>query len=373
MMTILHIAPNLRPGGTAAMAAELACELQQRGDCTNIVVSPACELVSRLRTAGVEHRLCRKVTPLNFISEFRKLRELINRAQPHIIQVYSPEAALLTSVACRRLLTKHRPMLVAAITAYPRPGIARYFWLKCDAYVTASQHLRQVLSNGLLKLRRKDLRRIPYGVNDKQCYPAFRISAERFNQWKNAHPESNSRLTLCLPGAISPLHGLEDLIPILTSLLHWGIPVHAYIAGDSRKADSSYTEELKRKFAAANLSEHISWIGARPDLRDVMCACDITLTLTREPATYNRPVLEALALGRPVVGYDHGVVGELLEAFLPEGRVAPGDAAAVADTISQWHTYRPATITELPLPYRLSSTAESLFSLYQQLSSPCKS
>lgn len=373
MITVLHIAPNLGPGGTAAMAAELACELQQRGDTTNIVVSPACELVSRLRTAGVEHRLCRKVTLFNFFSEMSKLRETINRFQPDIIQVYSPQAALLASVACRRLISANKPTIAALISGYPRPGISRYFWLRCHAFFTVSQHLRQVLSNRLLKLRRKDLRLIPYGVNDKQCYPSFRISTERFNQWKNAHPESESRLTLCLPGAISPLHGTEDLVPILTSLLHWGIPVHAYIAGDSRKADATYTEDLKRKFAAANLSEHISWIGARPDLRDVMCACDITLTLTREPATYNRPVLEALALGRPVVGYDHGVVGELLEAFLPEGRVAPGDAAAVADTISQWHTYRPATITELPLPYRLSSTAESLFSLYQQLSSPCKS
>jgi glycosyltransferase involved in cell wall biosynthesis len=41
--------------------------------------------------------------------------------------------------------------------------------------------------------------------------------------------------------------------------------------------------------------------------------------------------LEALALGRPVVGYDHGGVAEQLRAVFPAGCVATGDEAALLD------------------------------------------
>jgi glycosyltransferase involved in cell wall biosynthesis len=44
-------------------------------------------------------------------------------------------------------------------------------------------------------------------------------------------------------------------------------------------------------------------------------------------------VVEALALGTPVVGYDHGGVGELLDALYPAGRVPAGDEAALASIV----------------------------------------
>lgn len=366
MMTILHLSPGMQPGGTAQMAADLACALQQRGDSRNIVVSPANELVSRMCAVGVEHQLCRRTGVLNSPAELHRLRQLVLRLRPDIIQVYSPAAALLANLACRRIKGPV-PVCIGVLTAFPRRGITRHFWKGCRRFITISKHLRQVLVEGLLRKRRKDLLLIPYGVNENQCFPSFALTSAKFEQWRTAQPESATGLTLCIPASITPLHGLEDLVPILTTLLHQGIPVHAYIVGDSRKADPVYAEQLKERFATANLTDHISWLGARPDLREVLCACDITLTLTRQPATYNRPVLEALSLGRPVVGYDHGVVGELMETFLPQGRVAPGDAAGVADTIIQWHTYRPDTITALPYPYRISDTAESCAKLYQSL------
>lgn len=366
MMTILHVAPQLRAGGTMQMAADLACALQQRGDCHNIVVSPANELVSKLIATGAEHRLCRRFNLLNTVAELHRLRGLIRSIKPAIIQVYGADAAAAATLACRGL-KEHRPIVIGVLTAYPRHGSSYIFRKCCDAFITISKHLRQTAINGVFKQHRKELMLIPYGVNERQCFPAFSLTADKLEQWRAAHPVAANHLTLCLPGAISPLHGLEDLAPILSTLLHQGIPTHAFIAGDTRKADPLYTEQLKAKFAAANLTEHISWIGARPDLREVLCACDITLSLTRKPATYDRPVLEALSLGRPVVGYDHGVVGELLETFLPEGRVAPGDYAAVADTLIQWHTYRPTPISEIPYPYRISDTAESCYKLYESL------
>lgn len=366
-MRILHFSPTLAPGGPAQMAADLACALQNTGECDNTVLSPANALVSKLRASGAEHLLCHKPTLFNFFSEIKRLRRYINKTKPDIIQVYSAPAAALTWWACKKLTLRKKPHCIGVITGFPQPGGISSFWKKCDSFITISKHLRTTLLNGLLSGHRKELCLIPYGVNQNLCNPQFRKTANHRAQWLSVHPEAAKRLTLCIPGAISPLHGLEDLVPIMSELLQQGIPTHAYIAGDSRKADPQYTESLKQRFAQANLSEHISWIGARPDMREVLCSCDIALSLTRKPASYDRAILEALALGCPVVGYDHGFTGELLEAFLPEGRVAPGAAAAAADTLAQWSVYRPSTIDEIPYPYRLSDTADSCLKVYKIL------
>lgn len=367
MLNILHVAPNLKPGGTLRMAADLSCELEERSGIHNIVLSPANELVSHIRTHGVEHRLCHKITPWNFLLEGKRLRDLISKLRPQLIQVYTPEAALLTQWACRPFTAPNRPHIIGFIASLSSKGFKRQFWKSCDSFVTVSKHLRTLLADGLLKSKRKHLRHIPFGVNDKVCSPAYKVSGSKRAQWLHEYPSASQSLTLCIPGPISPESGLEDLPTILSTLHHWKIPAHAFIVGDTTKAEPTYLEQIKTKLNQANVSANVSWVGARADLRDVLILCDITLSLVHTPATYNQPILEALALGRPVVSYDHGINGELLEAFLPEGAVAPGNSAGIADTISQWHAYRPATITEIPQTYRLASTADALLHIYDSL------
>ena len=160
------------------MAADLACALQQRGDCHNIVVSPANELVSKLRATGAEHRLCFKPNLLNMPAEVLRLRSIISATHPQIIQTYSAESTLLATLACRKLKLAP-PICIEVVTAYPRRGISRFFHNGSNAFITISKHLRQVLTDGIFKKRRRDIMMIPYGVNEKQCHPSFRLSADK--------------------------------------------------------------------------------------------------------------------------------------------------------------------------------------------------
>jgi len=62
---------------------------------------------------------------------------------------------------------------------------------------------------------------------------------------------------------------------------------------------------------------------------------DIVMALSQQPESFGLTVLEALALGRPVVGYDCGGVGELLSALFPAGKVPPVAFAELLATTSQ--------------------------------------
>ena len=89
----------------------------------------------------------------------------------------------------------------------------------------------------------------------------------------------------------------------------------------------------------------------------------MVISLTRQPACHDRAILEALSLGKPVAGYDHGIVGELLDIYLPEGRVEPGDTAGIADRLEQWNAYRPVLEGALLRPYRLADTIRGIAEL----------
>lgn len=364
-MKILHFSPKLRPGSPMALAVDLACALQNDG-YENVVVSPQSELISRLNIVGVRHLSCRRSGILNLWKNIRRLKSLIRSNKPDFVQVYSAEAAWIVGMACKGLDKTSKPTIVGAITGYPRKGLAIKGWRHCDIFTAISKHLRNHVTAEDFPLKCNPWV-IPYGVDDKQCYPAYAPSPTWLEQWQRNHPEAKDKFTICVPGAISPLHGLEELVPILTGLLRSDITPHVYIAGDTRKANSAYLENLKKTFKEAQLSGYITWLGLRSDLRDVLCVCDVSLSLTKEPATWDRAILEALSLGRPVVGYDHGVIGELLETFLPEGCVAPGDSAAVIDTLTQWNTYSPSPGQEVPFPYRITDTAETYKNLYKEM------
>jgi hypothetical protein len=73
-------------------------------------------------------------------------------------------------------------------------------------------------------------------------------------------------------------------------------------------------------------------------------------------------VLEALALCRPVLGYGHGGVGELLAELYPEGRVAVGDLTRLTERAAELLRIAPpiAPLTR----YRLEDMQAATLALY---------
>ena len=85
---------------------------------------------------------------------------------------------------------------------------------------------------------------------------------------------------------------------------------------------------------ANGLQQRITFLGQRNDLREILSLADIAYSLTLEPEAFGRTTIEALSLGTPVIGYDHGGTGEILQRVFPQGLVAPRDVAAAVRTTS---------------------------------------
>lgn len=365
-MNVLHISPRLRPVGVNQLAADLACGLQQMG-FRNTVISPPNELVGRLTAASVHHHSSRNIALLTYLNEMRRVRSLVHSTRTDIILAYTTPAANLAWRACRNMQDELRPRIIGIHTTYPKhPGWAASL-NRCDALIAISRHLRNELTKRAHLETEQNIWIVPYGVQEELCHPGYKPSDAWIEKWCRTHKEAENTLSVCVPGAITPLHGLEDLVPVLNRLAKVKVPVHVYITGDTARAEQNYLQKLQKLYKSAGVEQQITWLGHRPDLRDVICICDVVLSLAKKPAAHDKAILEALSLGRPVAAYDHGAVGEIMDSFLPEGRVAPNDVAGIADRLEQWFAYRPYMKETLPYPYRLPDTIRSVAELCTSL------
>jgi glycosyltransferase involved in cell wall biosynthesis len=144
---------------------------------------------------------------------------------------------------------------------------------------------------------------------------------------------------------------------VIAGLREIGIPVHGLIVGGTHPRKRHYEAELRTLIREKGLSESITLLGHRSDLREIMAISAVVLSLSREPEAFGRVSLEALSIGRPVIGYDHGGVGEQLAAVFPEGLVQLDDLKHIIERIRTWQRMPPQVPTQQPFTLERMLTA----------------
>src|SRR5207245_502656 len=91
-------------------------------------------------------------------------------------------------------------------------------------------------------------------------------------------------------------------------------------------------EALLRAARARELDRRIHVTGFRTDVARLLAAADVLVFPSIEPEGFGRPIIEAMALARPVVATDVGPSGELLGS--EAGRVVPPDAEHLAQAVA---------------------------------------
>ncbi len=86
---------------------------------------------------------------------------------------------------------------------------------------------------------------------------------------------------------------------------------------------------MQQQIQEIGLSQYFVFTGYRKDIPDLLAASDVVAFLPQAPEGFGRPLIEAMAAGRPVIATDIGPTREILG----DGTgilVPPGDASAVA-------------------------------------------
>ncbi len=134
-------------------------------------------------------------------------------------------------------------------------------------------------------------------------------------------------------GRIEPRKGIDVMIRAAARVLKTRAEVAFVVVGSVPKgAPADYRAEYERLAAELGIAEKVIFAGFRDDVRPATKDFDIScLPAFREP--FGRVVIEAMALGKPVVACDAGGVPEIVTHGVDGLLVPPHDERALADAV----------------------------------------
>ncbi|MGD9972544.1 MAG: glycosyltransferase [Desulfatirhabdiaceae bacterium] len=341
--TLLHIIDALNIGGAQELVALLADKtpksVYQSIVCT---IQPDRTMQARIESTGaILYCLDRKRPsircPGRFISyvyhTVRDIFSICRKHRVHVVHCHLSDAEFIGIFAGwlygadRILTTVHYPALLPErkpgdIRNHLRIGITRILYRLTDAVVAVSTDTADQLKT-VFRLSPDKIHVIINGIDVKAIH--------------ETHPKNRTYLSvLASPeqkivtsiGRLMPPKGHRYLIGAMPFLIETFPDLKLLVAGDGDLRHS--LEELAQQL---NVSNHISFLGSRNDVADILAISDVFVLPSVSEGT-SLALLEAMSASKPIVATD--IPGN--RAVLKNGRnsllVKPGDAKKLAEAIT---------------------------------------
>lgn len=334
-MKVLQVLPALDSGGVERGTLELAKALITAGH-SSTVLSAGGRLVSRLRMQGSEHKewALGNKSPLS-LRHVRPLRRWLQDQDFDIVHLRSRMPAWICWLAWRGMNPDTRPRLVS--TVHGLHSVSRYSEIvTCgERVIVVSEAVKNYVLEHYPRCPSSKLRLIYRGINPREFPRGHKPAEDWLSEWYRAFPHLLDQRVLTLAGRLTRLKGHRDFILLIAKLNQSKHAVHGLIVGGEDPKRQAYAQELYDLVETEGLQRRITFAGHRNDLRDIYAVSDIVLSLSTQPESFGRTVLEPLAEERPVVAYAHGGVEEILQELYPRGAVPVGDVDAAAARIAE--------------------------------------
>ena len=364
-LTVLQMLPALESGGVERGTLEIAHTLVQHGHRA-LVMSAGGRQVAPLLASGAEH-FAWPVGAKSFgtLLLVGRLKKFLLEQKVDIVHARSRVPAWIAYLAWRGMNPATRPRFVT--TVHGLYGVNRYsrIMTRGERVIAVSNTVRDYILREYPDTPPERIQVIHRGV-DGSAYPhGWKPDPAWQDGFFAQFPQAAEKLLVTLPGRITRLKGHEDFIELVAQLKRRGLPVHGLIVGGASSSKQRYLQALRDRVRSTGLDADISFTGQRDDLKNILAISNLVLSLSTQPESFGRTTLEALRLGVPTAGYDHGGVGEILRTVYPAG-LLPRDRL---DDACQ----KIAHLLQQPEPvpagdfYPLHAMLEQTVALYEQL------
>ncbi|MEW5836467.1 MAG: glycosyltransferase [Pseudomonadota bacterium] len=363
VLTVVQLIPALHSGGAERSALEVARALVAAGH-RSVVVSAGGRLVERLQAEGSEHvtlDIGRK--SLGTLARVGALRRVLKSLDADIVHARSRMPAWIGRLAIRGMARK--PHFITTVHGLNSPGRYSAVLLRGERVIAVSQTVRAYVLGHYRWLEPARVRVIPRGIDPE----AFPYGHRPDDAWQKVFfaefPQLAGAPLLTLPGRGTRLKGHHDAIELLADLRDRGVAARLLLLGVLEPGREAYAEELRELVRSRGLQSQVVMTPPRDDIRDIYAMSALVLQLSNKPEAFGRTVVEALSLCRPVLGYAHGGVGELLAELYPAGRVPLGDREKLVERAAELLRVAP------PIPmlqsYRLADMQQATLELYEEV------
>jgi glycosyltransferase involved in cell wall biosynthesis len=328
---VLQVVPELDvPGGTERSTVEIAQALSAAG-WGSLVASAGGAMLRQIETAGARHvQLPLKgKNPIQIRKNTGRLVELIEAESVDIIHARSRAPAwsawhAAQKTGCHFVTTFHG--------AYGTSGALKR---RYNAIMTKGELVianSQFTANHIVHtypMDQKNLRVICRGV-DVSVYTPGAVTQARVIQLAGQWRLPDGKSVIMLPGRLTAWKGHKVLLEALTHLQRDDYVV--VFVGDEQ-GRHEYRKQLERQVEQNGLSHIVRFAGPCRDMPAAYMSADVVVSASTKPEAFGRVIVEAQAMGRPVVAFDHGGAKETILGGETGLLVEPGNVVALAQAL----------------------------------------
>lgn len=165
------------------------------------------------------------------------------------------------------------------------------------------------------------------------------IEAERFDPamdgqpFRQQHSIPGHAPLVGMVGRLRPWKGQDRFLRAMARVLAQ-VPEawFAIIGGAIFEITDGYTERLRTLSTDLGLNGRVIFTGHMEDVRPALAALDVFVH-PGDPEPFGLVNIEAMAMGKPVIAFDHGALPEIVADTETGILVAPGDEAALAAAV----------------------------------------
>ena len=328
--TVLQVVPRLVMGGVERGTIDVAAALVEYG-WNAVVASEGGPMVRELERAGATHVTLPLASKNPFVirNNIDRLVKLIVQHDVDIVHARSRAPAWSARYAAQRT---GRRFVTTFHNAY---GHASLLKRRYNAVMATGERviaISQFVANHVATtygVGRDRLRLIPRGVDVTRFEPDS-VSPERLVRLMHAWRLPDGAQTVLLPGRLTRWKGQLVFIEALARLAR--PDVNAVILG---AGDAGYRRELEKAIAASGSGTTFRFVDDCADMAAAYMLADVVVSASVQPEGFGRVIIEAQAMGRPVIATAHGGAQETITPGDTGWLVPPGDAAALAAALKQ--------------------------------------
>lgn len=328
---VLQVLPSLVTGGVERGTVEIAQAIVE-AEATALVASAGGPLVRQIERAGGEHIALPLTTksPFGIWRNAAALEALIRDRKVSLVHARSRAPAWSAWLACRRTGV---PFVTTYHGTYSEGTPFKRLYNSVMArgrIVIAASHFIADLVVRQHKVDPSRIRVIPRGVDPAVFDPAT-VSGSRIARMAEDWRLPDNVRTVVLPGRLTSWKGHSVVLDAVARLDRRDVMC---VFVGSHQGRSAYARALEQQATRLGIADRLRLVGQCDDMPAAMCLSDVVVHASIKPEAFGRVVIEAQAMGRPVIASDLGGPVETVRHGETGWRVRPNDPDALAAAIA---------------------------------------
>lgn len=353
---VLHLVSHFDSGGASRLALEIGGSLRAAGGQAFLgheSASISTHELQRYDVKPVEMKLASR-NPVTIFNVTRRVARFVAENDIQIIHAQSASLAVIGHGAAKktgaRLVTTFHDG-PAGVGALSKKTLAAF--AASDLVITLSHTTAEEIARAIPSLETR-ISVVPYGIDLSRFDPA-QVTAPRVVQLANQWRVPDDLPVIMAPAAFIRSKGQSVLLEALSLIRD--LDLRCILVGPEIDG-GLYRAQLQKEIKLHQLQDRVLIAEEVKDMAAALMLADLIVAPYLEPATYNRVMIEAQALGRPVVASDFTNAREVLDGSSMAWLTPAGDATALGWAIRD--------ALSLPLDEREARTPQVIDNIRQR-------